>query len=145
MSPRAKPNPFQRCPAWGKGCFVDLHQELRLKARESKTERMLARGPSNFQTEANSTRHALGATRSDIFFQVLVETATLAVTGSLFSVVASWLASHFISDSVGLPFVFERSSAAFALAVAVTLNLTLSLLPARKAGSVSPLEGLRYE
>ena len=43
MSPRAKPNPFQPCV--GKGCFVDLQQELRLKARESQTERMLARDP----------------------------------------------------------------------------------------------------
>jgi ABC-type antimicrobial peptide transport system permease subunit len=47
------------------------------------------------------------------------------------------IASHFISDSVWLPFVFEESTAAVALAAAVTLNLAFSVLPSRKAASVS--------
>jgi putative ABC transport system permease protein len=91
------------------------------------------------------TRRALGATRHDIFFQVLVETATLGVTGSLFGVVFSWSASHLISESAGLPFVFEGGTVAFALALAVTLNLAFSVLPSRKAASVSPLQALMYE
>jgi putative ABC transport system permease protein len=91
------------------------------------------------------TRRALGATGSDIFLQVLVETAALAVIGSIFGVAVSWPASHLISESVGMPFVFERSSAALALAAAMILNLTFSLLLSRNAASVSPLEALRYE
>ena len=97
------------------------------------------------RTREIGTRRALGATRSDIFLQVLVETAALAVTGSFLGGAVSWPASHLISESVGLPFVFEGSTAAFALAVAVTLNLAFSILPSRKAASVSPLEALRYE
>jgi len=97
------------------------------------------------RTREIGTRRALGATRSDIFLQVLVETAALAVIGSIFGAAVSWPASHLISESVGLPFVFERSSATFALAAAVILNLTFSLLPSRKAASLSPLEALRYE
>ena len=97
------------------------------------------------RTREIGTRRALGATRSDIFLQVLVETATLALTGSLFGVAVSWPTSQLISESVGLPFVFERSSAAFAFAAAMILNLTFSLLLSRKAASVSPLEALRYE
>lgn len=91
------------------------------------------------------TRRALGATRSDIFFQVLVETATLAIAGSLLGVAVSWPASHFISEAVGLPFVFEAGTAVFAFVAATTLNLAFSVLPSRKAASVSPLEALRYE
>jgi putative ABC transport system permease protein len=97
------------------------------------------------RTHEIGTRRALGATRNDIFLQVLVETATLAVTGSLFGAAVSWPTSHLISQSVGLPFVFQGSTAAFALAVAVTLNLAFSVLPSRKAASVSPLEALMYE
>lgn len=97
------------------------------------------------RTREIGTRRALGATRSDIFLQVLIETAELAVTGSVIGVAVSWPASHLISESVGLPFVFERSNATFAIAAAVTLNLAFSLLPSRKASSVSPLEALRYE
>jgi putative ABC transport system permease protein len=97
------------------------------------------------RTREIGTRRALGATRNDIFLQVLVETAALAVTGSAVGVGVSWPASHIINDSVGLPFVFERSTAAFAFIAAATLNLAFSLLPSRKAAAVSPLEALRYE
>jgi putative ABC transport system permease protein len=97
------------------------------------------------RTREIGTRRALGATQSDIFFQVLVETAALTVTGSLLGVALSWPASHLICESVGLPFVFEWSIAAFALAAAITLNLAFSVLPSRKAASLSPLEALRYE
>ena len=99
----------------------------------------------NERTREIGTRRALGATRNDIFLQVLVETATLAVTGSLLGAAVSWPTSHLISQSVGLPFVFQGSTATFALAVAVILNLALSILPSRKAASVSPLEALMYE
>ena len=74
------------------------------------------------RTREIGIRRALGATRHDIFFQVFVETATLGVTGSLFGVVFSWSASHLISESAGLPFVFEGGTVAFALTLAVTLN-----------------------
>jgi putative ABC transport system permease protein len=97
------------------------------------------------RTREIGTRRALGATRNDIFFQVLVETSALAVTGSLLGIAVSWPASHFIGESVGLPFVFERNTAAFALAAAITLNFAFSVLPCRKTASVSPLEALRYE
>jgi putative ABC transport system permease protein len=97
------------------------------------------------RTREIGTRRALGATRNDIFFQVVVETAALAVAGSLLGVAISWPASHFISAAVGLPFVFERRTAGFALTAAVILNLTFSVLPSRKASSVSPIEALRYE
>jgi putative ABC transport system permease protein len=97
------------------------------------------------RTHEIGTRRALGATRNDIFLQVSVETATLAVTGSLLGAAVSWPTSHLVSQSVGLPFVFQWSTAAFALAVAVILNLAFSVLPSRKAASVSPLEALMYE
>jgi putative ABC transport system permease protein len=57
----------------------------------------------------------------------------------------SWPASRLISDSAGLPFVFDRGTAAFAFAAAMTIDLVFSVLPSRKAASVSPIEALRYE
>jgi putative ABC transport system permease protein len=83
------------------------------------------------RTREIGTRRAPGATWSDIFFQVLVETAALAVTGSFLGAVVSWPASHLVSESVGLPFVFEVKAAAFAFTIGVTLNLVFSILPSR--------------
>jgi putative ABC transport system permease protein len=97
------------------------------------------------RTHEIGTRRALGATGADIFFQVSFETAALALTGSLVGVAVSWPASRLISDSAGLPFVFERGTAVFAFAAAMTIDLVFSVLPSRKAASVSPIEALRYE
>jgi putative ABC transport system permease protein len=97
------------------------------------------------RTHEIGTRRALGATAADIFFQVTWETATLALVGGLVGLAISWPTSRLISDSVGLPFVFDKNSAALAFAAAAALNLVFSILPSRKAASVSPMEALRYE
>ena len=97
------------------------------------------------RTREIGTRRALGASRRDIFLQVSVETGALALTGCLLGVFVSWPASRLIADSVGLPFVFDCSTAAFAFAAAITIDLVFSVLPSRKAALVSPMEALRYE
>ena len=97
------------------------------------------------RTHEIGTRRSLGATATDIFFQVTCETAALALGGGLLGVAVSWPASRLISNSVGLPFVFDRNSAALAFAAAAALNLAFSILPSRKAAALSPIEALRYE
>jgi putative ABC transport system permease protein len=97
------------------------------------------------RTHEIGTRRALGATASDIFLQTQCETGALAVSGGLMGIVFSWPVSRVISNSVGLPFVFDYHSAVLAFTAAVFLNLMFSLLPSRKAALVSPIEALRYE
>lgn len=97
------------------------------------------------RTREIGTRRALGATASDIFLQVICETLTLALTGELLGIASSWPTSRWISDSVQLPFVFDRESALLALVSSATLNLAFAILPSRKAASISPLEALRFE
>lgn len=97
------------------------------------------------RTHEIGIRRALGATATDIFYQVTCETAALAFGGGLVGIIVAWPTSRLISDSVGLPFVFDRNSAVLAFAAAAALNLIFSTLPSRKAASVSPMEALRYE
>lgn len=97
------------------------------------------------RTREIGTRRSLGATASDIFFQVLCETLSLALAGELLGVAFSWPTSRWISDSVQLPFVFDRESGVLAFVFSAMLNLAFSILPARKAASISPLEALRFE
>ena len=97
------------------------------------------------RTHEIGTRRALGATATDIFFQVTCETVALALGGGLVGIVVSWPTSRLISDSVGLPFVFVWNKAALAFAAAAALTVVFSILPSRKAASISPTEALRYE
>lgn len=97
------------------------------------------------RTHEIGTRRAIGATAADIFLQVICETLALALTGGLLGMVLSWPTSHWISDAVRLPFVFDSGSALLTFLASATLNLTFSILPSRKAASISPLEALRFE
>ena len=97
------------------------------------------------RTHEIGTRRALGATAADIFFQVTFETVALALSGGLLGLAASWPASRLISGSAGLPFVFRSTIAALAFVAALSLNFAFSMVPSRKAASISPIEALRYE
>jgi putative ABC transport system permease protein len=97
------------------------------------------------RTHEIGTRRALGASSGDIFFQIAVETTALAFTGSILGCILSWPALLFISGSAGLPFVFERRTAVFAFAAALTIDFVFAFFPVRKAASISPMESLRYE
>ena len=97
------------------------------------------------RTREIGTRRALGATAADIFLQVICETLALALAGGLLGMVLSWPTSHWISDAVRLPFVFDRRSALLAFLASAILNLAFSILPSRKTASISPLEALRFE
>ena len=69
----------------------------------------------------------------------------VAVMGGLLGIAVSWPVSRMICNSAGFPFIFEQQSALGAFAAAALLNFVFSLLPSRKAASVSPIEALRYE
>ena len=97
------------------------------------------------RTREFGTRRALGATAADIFFQTVMETASLAFAGGTLGIVISWPTSQLISKSVVLPFVFDQTNAVVAFTVSAGLNLIFSFVPSRKAASVSPIEALRYE
>ena len=97
------------------------------------------------RTHEIGTRRALGATKSDIFLQVLCETLALALCGGLLGTAVSWPVSRFICDSVRLPFVFDSGSAGLAFVAATTLNLAFSFLPSSRAASIRPIDALRFE
>jgi len=91
------------------------------------------------------TRRALGATAADIFFQVLFESAALAVLGCGLGFVVSWPLSRILTSSPGLPIAFDFQSATLALITAGLLNVFFALWPSRQAAYVSPLAALRFE
>jgi putative ABC transport system permease protein len=90
-------------------------------------------------------RRALGATATDIFFQVLFESTALAVLGCALGFTISWPLSRIITSSPGLPLVFDFRSAALAFTAAGILNVLFALWPSSKAACVSPLAALGYE
>src|SRR5690606_3403086 len=90
-------------------------------------------------------RMALGATRSSILLQFLVESVTLCLIGGLLGIGvgagAAWLMSRF----AGWEVFVSPESVGLASAFSVGVGLFFGIWPARRAARLDPIEALRYE
>jgi putative ABC transport system permease protein len=90
-------------------------------------------------------RRALGATRSDIFFQFLFEAVVISVLACLAGVMAGWRSTESIAQGAELPFFFDWTSAGHAAGFAMSMNLVFALIPSRRAALLDPIRALKVE
>ncbi len=97
------------------------------------------------RTREIGIRMALGATRSSILLQFLVESVTLCLIGGLLGIGvgagAAWLMSRF----AGWEVFVSPESVGLASAFSVGVGLFFGIWPARRAARLDPIEALRYE
>jgi putative ABC transport system permease protein len=91
------------------------------------------------------TRRALGATRADIFLQVVSEAALLSLLGCIAGLALALEGSALLAKWVNQPSVFDSSSAWLAAGSAMGLNLIFALIPARTAARLDPIQALHFE
>jgi putative ABC transport system permease protein len=97
------------------------------------------------RTREIGVRKALGATRTDILAQFLVEAATLTLIGGLLGIFVGLGAGKggmMLMSIQGDPPI---GLTAVAVAVSVGIGLVFGVLPALKAARLDPIEALRYE
>jgi putative ABC transport system permease protein len=103
------------------------------------------------RTKEIGLRKALGATRSDIQLQFILEAVMLTGIGGIIGVFSgafiARMASFALSTYVvsGWVFVFPVSGALIGFVVSAFIGLLFGIYPARKAADKSPIEALRYE
>ncbi len=97
------------------------------------------------RTREIGTRRALGATRRDIFFQVIWESLALSIAGCVIGTGVAAEASNLLAKWAAQPQVFDVRSAWLAMGVAALLNLGFAVLPARSAAHLDPIEALRFD
>jgi putative ABC transport system permease protein len=94
---------------------------------------------------------ALGATRGQVFRMVLAEALVIGIVASAVGVVAGLLLAHGLysllsSIGNGLPkadLVLQPSTVIIAMVLGTVITVAASLLPARKASRVAPVEAIR--
>jgi putative ABC transport system permease protein len=103
------------------------------------------------RTREIGLRKALGATRSNILTQFLLEAVFLTLMGGVIGIILGtllgYLASIILSQQLDLVWVFEFPVKAtlIGLGVSASVGLVFGGYPAWKASLKSPIEALRYE
>lgn len=97
------------------------------------------------RTREIGIRKAIGATRSNILSQFLIEALTVSILGGLIGLILSWIVCVFLQPVIGMTMVFSPSIALLAIGFSVLIGVVFGLYPANKASKLRPIEALRYE
>jgi len=88
-------------------------------------------------------RMAVGARRSDILFQFLVESAALSTLGGLIGILLGFLLARVVSAATSMPSSIEPLSIVVAVLVSASVGIFFGMYPANKAAKLDPIESLR--
>jgi putative ABC transport system permease protein len=98
------------------------------------------------RTREIGVRKAVGARRSDIIWQFLLEAMTLTAGGGVIGILIGWVFSLTIRTFVpSLPSTVPLWSVVAGFTVATSVGLFFGLWPAMKASRLDPIAALRYE
>ena len=98
------------------------------------------------RTREIGIRKAVGAKRSDILTQFLVEAIVLSSVGGLLGVIAGIAAAQFVAPLLGsAKAVVTSQSIILALSVSLGIGIFFGAYPANRASQLNPIDALRYE
>jgi putative ABC transport system permease protein len=97
------------------------------------------------RTREIGIRKALGATRSNIVTQFLVEAVVTSAVGGGIGVALGAFASYKIASAAGWPFILPPEVVGVAVGVSGAIGVVFGVFPAMKAAWLDPIVALRYE
>jgi putative ABC transport system permease protein len=97
------------------------------------------------RTREIGVRRAVGARRSDIIRQFVIEAVLISFAGGLLGVVTGFAMSQLIALLAGWSTIVTIGSILLAFLVSITVGLIFGIYPAVKAARLDPVEAIRYE
>src|SRR3990167_3140992 len=97
------------------------------------------------RTREIGLRKALGAKKSLITTQFLLEAVILTLAGGVVGMVVGVIISYVLSLVLNTPFVVSPPSVLLAIGVSAVIGIVFGWYPARQASRLQPIEALRYE
>ena len=97
------------------------------------------------RTREIGLRKAIGAKRSDINTQFLIESVMLTFTGGVIGVILGWSIAFIINKLGLIQTSVTLPSVLLAFGVSAVIGIVFGYYPARRAAGLNPIEALRYE
>jgi len=97
------------------------------------------------RTREIGLRKAIGAKRSDINIQFLIESVMLTFTGGVIGVILGWGIAFIVNKLGVIQTSVTLSSILLAFGVSAVIGIVFGYYPARRAAGLNPIEALRYE
>ena len=97
------------------------------------------------RTREIGVRKALGATRTNIMLQFLIEALVLCVTGGTIGIIIGVGTAVGLSKIMHWNTLISPASILIAFGFSAAVGLFFGIWPARKAASLDPIIALRYE
>jgi putative ABC transport system permease protein len=97
------------------------------------------------RTREIGLRLAVGALESEVLLQFLIEAIVLSALGGLVGIAIATAASYGGAKLMSVPYVFDPTINAVALAFSAVIGMVFGYFPARRAAQMDPIEALRHE
>lgn len=97
------------------------------------------------RTREIGVRLAIGARRTDIFVQFMVQTVLITGLGGVFGIILGYLILDLVSGYLGMPMLAGPQMILVSLLVSVGVGLIFGIAPAVKASNLDPVMALRDE
>jgi putative ABC transport system permease protein len=97
------------------------------------------------RTREIGVRRAIGARRTDIIRQFVMETTLIAAAGGTLGLLVGASMSRMIASFAGWSTIISGGSLALAFSVSMAIGLVSGVYPAMKAAGLDPVQALHYE
>ncbi|SHI91168.1 putative ABC transport system permease protein [Clostridium cavendishii DSM 21758] len=97
------------------------------------------------RTREIGIRKAIGAKRSTILLQFLIEAATISTLGGILGVIVSYIGSYVALNFFNTSIIITNSVIIISCVFSVAVGVLFGIYPANKASKLNPIDALRFE